>query len=536
MIKLGAVLAMTVGTLLAAGPVTTAAAADEPVVMTDKGAVRGKLTNGVRESQGIPYAAPPVGADRWGSPRPAAAWRTVRDATRPGAACAQNAGLFGEKASASEDCLFVNVTSPRQARKLPVMVWIHGSGFRNGSGAIYRSYDLVNRGDVVVVTINYRLGIFGFLDHPALDGTTARNRSGNFGLEDQQAALRWVQRNAAAFGGDGRNVTVFGESAGGMSTCAQLVSPAAAGLFQRAIAQSGGCTADNWAEWDGTSNLSTSWLPRPRAMAERQGVSVATDLGCADSATAAACLRGLSTEKLLTKSEYGFAPVYGGGGVLPLAPVDALTSGRFNKVPVMQGMTRDEYRTFEAAQQQYGVPPMQDESEYAARVAAYVGTANAGKVLARYPASNYGSLSEAWSAVVTDACFARSVTDVSRALRRQVPTYAYEFADDKAPWVANSPQPTFPTGAFHAAELQYQFDTDYFAGRQLTRSQQQLADQMTRYWTQFARTGTPNAAGSPHWSTTDGSTVQSLAPGKNGVRPTNFAADHQYAFWQAMYR
>ncbi|MGK5550012.1 carboxylesterase/lipase family protein [Actinomadura kijaniata] len=522
--------------LVVAGLSGTASAADGLVVATDKGAVRGKVTEGVREFQGIPYAAPPVGEYRWGSPRPARAWGGVRDATRPGASCAQNEGLLGEKRSVSEDCLFLNVTSPRRAGRLPVMVWIHGSGFRNGSGALYRPYDLAKRGDVVVVTINYRLGVFGFLDHPALDGGTARNRSGNFGLEDQQAALRWVRRNAAAFGGDPRNVTVFGESAGGVSSCSQLASPAAAGLFQRAIVQSGPCTVMNWPDWDGTLIPTGSWLPRPRATAEKQGLSVAADLGCADPATAARCLRGLPPEKLLPKSEFGFAPVYGGGGVLPLSPAEAMATGRFNKVPVMHGMTRHEYRIFEAVQQGYGVPPIRDEAEYAKRIAAYVGEDRAPKVLARYPAARYGSFSEAWSAVVTDASFARSVGDASRALSRRVPTYAYEFADDRAPWVVTAPQPGFPVGAFHAAELQYQFDTDYFAGRRLAPAQRRLADQMTRYWTRFARTGDPNGPGSPRWRPTDGDTAQSLAPGRNGVRPMDFTGDHAYGFWRSLYR
>ncbi|MFG2003721.1 carboxylesterase/lipase family protein [Spirillospora sp. NPDC048911] len=538
---LGAALAVTAGAgLIAAGLAGPASASAEAaggsLVVTDKGAVRGKVTEGVREFQGIPYAAPPVGEYRWGSPRPAQAWNGVRDATRPGASCAQNEGIFGEKRSISEDCLFVNVTSPRRAAKLPVMVWIHGSGFRNGSGALYRPYDLVRRGDVVVVTVNYRLGLFGFLGHPALDGGTATKRSGNFGLEDQQAALRWVQRNATAFGGDPRNVTVFGESAGGVSACSQLTSPAAAGLFQRAIVQSGPCTVMNWPEWDGSVSQAGHWLPRPRAAAEKQGLSVAADLGCADPATAATCLRDLPAEKLLTKSDYGFSPVYGGGGVLPLSPAKAMATGRFNKVPVMHGMTRHEYRTFEAAQQIYGVPPMKDEAEYAQRVVAYVGEDKAPKVLARYPAANYGSLSEAWSAVVTDANFARSVGDVSRTLAGQVPTYAYEFADGKAPWVAGAPEPTFPVGAFHAAELQYQFDTDYFAGRRLSPPQERLAGQMTRYWTRFARTGDPNGPGSPRWRPTSGDTAQSLAPGTGGVRPMNFSADHGYEFWQSLYR
>ncbi|QXJ25623.1 carboxylesterase family protein [Actinomadura graeca] len=524
-----------IGIAGAATPAVPAAAEDGALVVTGDGPVRGNAGADHREFLGIPYAAPPV---RWGSPQPAKPWKEPRDATKPGSACAQNAGFFGEKASDGEDCLFLNVTTPRRpanGTRRPVMVWIHGSGFRNGSGALYRPRDMAVRGDVVVVTVNYRLGLFGFLDHPSLDGGPARNRSGNFGLEDQQAALRWVRANARAFGGDPGNVTVFGESAGGVSTCSQLTAPGARGLFQRAIVQSGPCTVANWPDFDGTPDPAGSWLPRPRRLAERQGLTVAARLGCADPATAAACLRALPTSTLLKESEYGFAPVYGGGGVLPRSPKEALARGAFSKVPVMHGMTRDEHRTFEAAQQLMGVPPMKDEAEYAARVRTYVGAGKAPKVLARYPLRDYRSPSEAWSALVTDATFARSVTDVTRSIRGRVPVYAYEFADAGAPWVKGVETPGFPTGAFHAAELQYQFDTDYFDRSRLSAVQRRLADQMTDYWTRFARTGDPNGPGSPTWRE-GGNPAQVLAPGKGGIRHVDFADEHHYAFWNALYR
>ncbi|GAA4235070.1 carboxylesterase family protein [Actinomadura meridiana] len=502
-------------------------------MVTDKGPVRGTVGTNHREFLGIPYASPPV---RWGSPQPAKHWRSLRDATKPGNACAQNAGFFGEKASDSEDCLYLNVTTPRRAtnnKRLPVMVWIHGSGFRNGSGALYRPQEMAVRGDVIVVTVNYRLGIFGFLDHPSLDGGPAKNRSGNFGLEDQQAALRWVRGNAAAFGGDARNVTVFGESAGGVSTCSQLTSPGAKGLFQRAIVQSGPCTVENWPDWDGTLEPAGGWLPRPRSKAERQGQTVAAKLGCPTPATAATCLRALPRSKLLKESEYGFAPVYGGGGVLPDSPKKALLKGKFAKVPVMYGMTRDEYRTFEAAQQLMGVPPLTDEKDYATRVRAYVGTEKAPKVLAQYPLRDYASPSEAWSALVTDATFARSVTDLGHSIAKRVPTYAYEFADAHAPWVKNVETPGFPTGAFHAAELQYQFDTDYFDERRLNTAQRHLAHQMMSYWTRFAHTGNPNGPDTPTWRE-GATTTQVLAPGKGGIRRINFAKEHKYTFWKTL--
>jgi len=212
------------------------------IVRTDFGPVRGTVTSEYRTFQGIPYAAPPVGELRWRPPQPPERWSTPRDATTPGSRCPQLASAeLGFPGSVDEDCLYLNVITPRSARPgqlRPVMVWVHGGAFLWGAGSDYDARRLAVGGDVVVVTVNYRLGLLGFLGHPSLEG------SGNFGLQDQQAALRWVRRNAAAFGGDPGNITVFGESAGALSVCAQLASPASGGLFHRAVMQSGPCMMD----------------------------------------------------------------------------------------------------------------------------------------------------------------------------------------------------------------------------------------------------------------------------------------------------
>jgi para-nitrobenzyl esterase len=199
---------------------------------TAAGAVRGNWEDGVAVFRGVPYAAPPVGPLRWASPRRPTPWTAPLAATEPGSPCAQLGGFPGDPPSDTEDCLYLNVTTPARTdgRRLPVMAWIHGDGFYQSSGGIYGAELLAAKGDVVVVTFNYRLGAFGSLAHPALDGPPARHPSGNFGLEDQQAALRWVRRNTAAFGGDPGNVTIFGESAGGASVCAHLAAPASGQL------------------------------------------------------------------------------------------------------------------------------------------------------------------------------------------------------------------------------------------------------------------------------------------------------------------
>lgn len=237
--------------------------------------------------------------------------------------------------SEHEDCLYLNVTTPRRpGRGKPVVVWLHGGAFQFGAGSDYGAGRMAALGDVVVVTVNYRLGAFGFLAHPELAG------SGNYGLADQQAALRWVRRNAAAFGGDPGNVTIAGESSGARSVCAHLVAPASQGLFHRAVVQSEPCTMVDWPATDGTPEAEPPGFPRSRAVAERQGVRYAEALGCAD----VACLRGKTPAELLGTPEW-FAPTHG----TAVLPVDPAVAGWVARVPVLHGITRDEYRISDGA-------------------------------------------------------------------------------------------------------------------------------------------------------------------------------------------
>lgn len=233
----------TIGLLVtgAAVPATGEPSNVRDVAQTDRRPVRGVVGEDFRVFHGIPYAAPPVGELRWRPPQPAPRWREPLDATAPRNECAQTPH-FNWPGSDHEDCLFLNVTTPRHTHdRLPVMVWIHGGGFTNGTGSDHDARKLAVEGDVVVVTINYRLGPLGFLALPSLSEENPGIQSGNYGIEDQQAALRWVRHNATAFGGDPGNVTIFGGSSGSGSVCAHLVSPTAAGLFHRAIMQSFAC-------------------------------------------------------------------------------------------------------------------------------------------------------------------------------------------------------------------------------------------------------------------------------------------------------
>jgi para-nitrobenzyl esterase len=524
---LGAATLCAVGTGLA----TTAGASgsDPAVVRTDAGSIRGSVTGDHRSFEGIPYAAPPVGRLRWAAPQPAAPEPGTRDATKPGSTCPQTAGLLGDKPSDNEDCLYLNVTTPRHTdgRKLPVMVWIHGGGFYSGSGGIYGAERLAAQGDVVVVTLNYRLGVFGFLAHPAMD--SAGHMSGDFGLEDQQAALRWVQHNAVAFGGDPRNVTLFGESAGGMSTCSHLASPASAGLFDRAIIQSGPCAlTTQWPYQDG------NWVTRPRADAERNGRSLAAKLGCGDSTTAVACLRGKPVSALLEASDggQGYGPVIG-GGVLPIGPATALATGRFNRVPVILGTTRDEHRMFVAGIESFTGHPV-TAADYPQELEGVFGKDKAAKVLARYPLRDYNSASLALATAWTDYTWGCTALSTDRSLARYIPTFAYEFADENAPWATTMPAPSFPTGAFHASELQYLFNDEQFAGT-MTPAQQHLSNVMIRYWTRFAHTGNPNSDGTPTWAPYAATgRVQSMAPGSGRIQPADLGREHQCGFWRSL--
>ncbi|WKU43837.1 carboxylesterase family protein [Streptomyces sp. VNUA116] len=533
----GALLALLLA-LLSVTSVTSAAAAappgprprtpDGPVVGTDHGPVRGRSHGTYATYEGIPYAAPPTGPLRWRAPQPARPWEGVRDAGAPGPKCLQLPVFGTGPATGSEDCLYLNVTTPAgraPARGRPVMVWVHGGGFTGGSGGEYAAGRMAARGDAVVVTLNYRLGALGFFGHPELGDAPS------FGLADQQAALRWVRANAARFGGDPRNVTLFGESAGAISTCAQLTSPTAAGLFHKAVLQSGSCNTafPRGAVVPGTPG---SGFFEPQKAVQAAGAAAAGRLGCPEGPGALDCLRGLSAEKLITPelSQAFGKPAYG-NALLPEAPARALAAGRFHRVPVIQGTTSDEMRLFVGMN--LGAYPLRDAHDYRARLTDSFGAA-ADAVGAEYPLSAYPTPALAWSALLTDATFACSAFRADKALAGRVPTYAYEFTDRDAPVVAGVPTvPGFPYGASHAFELAYLF-TGFPLQKPLSEDQVALSDRMTDYWTRFARTGDPNAPGAPRWPLfrDRAPLVQSLAPGADGIRPVGFGAAHHCAFWE----
>jgi para-nitrobenzyl esterase len=447
---------------------------------------------------------------------------TPIDATKFRNHCPQGASVFG-MASVSEDCLFLNVFTPNdepaeqedsRSHHHPVMVWIHGGALVVGESDDYGPTKLVELGGVIVVTINYRLGALGFLAHPALSAESPDHISGNYGIMDQQFALEWVKRNIASFRGDPDNVTIFGESAGGLSVFSNLASPTAAGLFNRAIVESG------------AYSLALPAL----ADEESQGTTFAAAVGC--TSQTATCLRSKSVRKILAKQgDIDISPNVD-GTVLPQSLDTAFAAGEFNHVPLIHGTNHDEWRFFVALDFDLSGGPITAE-EYPLVVESMVGPDAAPLVLAQYPLSNYASPDLAVGALGTDAIFGCPARAADQVLSPQVPTFAYEFNDLNAPEVFLPPV-TFPYGATHASELRYLFKLT--RPGQLDAKQQKLSANMVRYWAQFAKSGDPNSAGMPLWPLYDPAVdeFESLVP-PSPMGEFEFATDHQCNFWAQLF-
>jgi para-nitrobenzyl esterase len=510
----------------AALSVSASAAAADNVVVTDRGPVRGIDTGTMRAFLGIPYAAAPIGDLRWQPPQPHARWQAPLDTTAFGDHCPQAPSLTA-KPSLTEDCLFLNVFTPTRDgedgpgiggnHRRPVMVWIHGGGLTTGESDDYGPIDLVDEG-VVVVTLNYRLGILGFFAHPALSAESPEHISGNYGLMDQQFALGWVQRNIDHFGGDPSNVTIFGQSAGGLSIHAHLASPRATGLFHKAIVQSGAYS-----------------LTQPSlAAAEGFGAFVAGQVGC----TNAVCLRALPVTTILALQASafpnGFVPVVD-GNVLPVSVAAAFASGQFNQVPVIEGSNHDEWRFFVGATELATGTPL-SAAGYIPAIAQTLGVSPAVATflagfypLAAYPPPSTAP-SVALGALGTDAVFACNARLVAGLLAQHVPTFQYEFNDPHAPLPLNI-SVSFPSGSYHGSEIQYFFDRAALGFPALSADQAALSHDMTRYWTHFAQTGTPQSRGLPAWPAFGPSDQFQSFETPTPVTRGGFALDHKCAVW-----
>jgi para-nitrobenzyl esterase len=455
-------------------------------VLTTSGLVQGRAAGRTWAWQGIPFAAPPVGSLRFAPPQDAPCWQGIKQTTSFGPACLQRTET-GETIG-SEDCLTLNVWAPdgaTAAAALPVLVFIHGGGHQQGSASqqlpggspMYDGQRFVERASAIMVTIEYRLGPFGFLAHPALTAERPE-KSGNYGMLDQLFALRWVRNNIENFGGDPDRVLVFGESAGAVSTCRLLASPLAAGMFSAAIVESGACVA------------------KPLAEAEANGLAVASAVGCSDSGSAAACLRDAGVEAVMATVSplegESLRQQYDGvidGYALTGEPIAVIESGSHNHLPVIIGTNTEE--------QGRNAPLAMTEEQYVEAVRAYAASLGApglaNLLLAQYPSSSYASPRAAYVALTTDIKFTCPGRKALQAFDRgqAEPVYRYVFshvADNAAPRVK-------ALGATHGLELGFVFDVLPNPGP----GDEVVTTALNGYWSRLAASGDPNGEGALAW-------------------------------------
>ena len=452
-------------------------AVDEPVSLTH-GQVSGvTLDSGVQEFLGIPFAAPPVGDLRWKAPQSPTPWQGVRIADQHGPACIQQRAAY-----MSEDCLYLNVWTRAEsaAAELPVMVWIHGGGWSSGSNSvpIYDGEAFADN-DVVLVSVNYRMNAFGWMAHPALSEESEQGVSGNYGILDNIAALEWVRDNIAGFGGDPDNVTIFGESAGGGSVYALLATPLAKGLFHKAISESTWITASN------VTNLKT-----PNGMtssAEQRGATaIAAKLEEAGMSTGATLenMRALSAQQLM-EMQLGVSLIVD-GHVFPKSPAEIFAEGSHNVVPLMAGINDGEGLFFVRPDRTFKTAAEQRQ----ARVEEF-GT-HAGNLLDYYVAANDEEVFRVEVDYNTDSWFARPTREIIHAIARSAEdSYMYVFTRNLRDPAQRSP---------HAMELRYVFNT---LPDDAPQADLEIAQLLNDYWTQFAKTGTPNGEDLPQWPSYD---------------------------------
>jgi para-nitrobenzyl esterase len=454
------------------------------------GTVVGRTIGSVHTFLGIPYAAPTVWDLRWRPPEPPPPWTTPRDASELGSICPQINVLAGsDMLDGDEDCLFLNVFTPEVAPSapMPVLVWIHGGAFVLGSGGVDPGR-LAEVSSTVVVTINYRLDVLGFLAHPALT-EEGEGASGNYGLYDQRAALAWVRDRIAAFGGDASRVTIAGQSAGGVSVGIQAMSPDSEGLFHRAVVQSGPLVIVN--------------VPT-LAEAEAEGVARAEAVGCVDVATAATCLRGKSPAELVRAADleavpggliyqpgFAFLPPIVDGVFVPESPRTAYAEGRFATVPFIVGSTGDEGTLFHT---DLLSTPVADETERRTAIATRW-PEDVDAILAMYPLAMYDDSDDALTAISSDI-FNCSTRKLARDLEAGgAPTWLYAFEAVPDGILVES----LELGSYHTSELLFLYDLDDPTLGRPPADARDLVNAMQSYWSRFAAAADPNSTGTPEW-------------------------------------
>jgi para-nitrobenzyl esterase len=500
-------------------------------VQTKDGPVCGLTASSITSYLDIPYAAPPVGDLRWQPPQPHAPWTTVLPATTAAPECPSPGFPPGSPPATgtSEDCLYLKVEVPAGAKpgdNLPVMYEIHGGGFL-GTALTNDGDNLVNSGKVVYVFANYRLGILGFLADKALGP-----HSGDYGLEDQQAGLRWVQQNIASFGGSPGNVTVFGESAGGASTCDQVASPTAKGLFQKAISVSGFYNYQDNIVWSKADCKSTYFT---EAQAQTVGAQFASKVGCGNVADVAACLRGVPEATLVEDGGQFTEPTAGGtigpivnGTTLTMSPAKAFATGNVNHVTLISDVGRDEFNGGVYANSP-GLPVVVADTaaQYQQLVQEQFGPL-APAVERLYPLSQYQSPYTAYRTIMADSASVCPMLQTNQELSRYIPVYVDINADADNPAGEDL---TLPLGAQHSGTN----GLVHFPPSQLDANQAALQNQLLAEWTYFARTGNPAAPQTPAWALYSAGQhpVMLLQPADTSqTTPAAFiAAQHDCAFW-----
>ena len=467
--------------LIAAVATLSMAAAFAQPVKVAGGLVEGTVDNGLTVYRGIPFAAPPLGDLRWKGPQPVASWQGLRKAEKFAPGCMQSMG--GPPASGlSEDCLYLNVWTPTKSAKdrIPVLVWIYGGGFNGGATSIpdYSGEKLAKRG-VVLVSIAYRVGVLGFYSHPELSAESAQHVSGNYGLLDMIAGLQWIQKNIAAFGGDPKHVTIFGESAGGIAVSMLCASPLAKGLFVGAISESGGSFGPV------SKNPTPGENMRALNDAESSGVEFAKAAG----ASSLKELRALPADKLLDagRKQRGMAWPIVDGWVIPDDQHKLYEAGRFNDTAILVGYNSDEGLSFSRDR---------TADAYTKSATARYGPW-ADKLIAAYPASGDAVMKTARD-LSRDSAFGWQTWAWARLHSAKAKGKAYYYYFDQHPdYRAGSPEADH--GSPHGAEVAYVFDHLVELHRPAGEADQRIADAMAMYWTNFAKYGDPNGKGVPEW-------------------------------------
>ena len=504
------------------------------LVKTENGPMCGMVKDEVTSYLGVPFAAPPVGPLRWQPPARVTAWTTEFRAIQAAPNCPQAPFPTGSNPNAmtSEDCLTLNLFVPANAGPgLPVMVEIHGGGFVIGGPP--NGAHLAASGHVIVVAIHYRLGILGFLVNKALG-----EHSGDYGLLDQIAALRWVQRNIARFGGDPHNVTLFGQSAGGASVCDAVVSPAAAGLFQKGISESGFFNYNVNTIWSARGDCKSELLTEAKAL--ELGAAFAKKVGCGTAADIAACLRALPTQTLVDKGGQVSTPEAGGtigptinSAILPVSPAMAFKTGRFpNKIPLLVGVARDEFNGGLYTSQVANTP-----GQYQEMLQQQFGDRTS-MVMSLYPLARFPNSSPfiAHRTVMADAFSVCPALVADQQLARHIPVYAFENDNATTPQGAAGRRRELPLGAFHNGENPFLFPS---ATLTLDPNQAVFGNQIIAQWAGFALTGNPTVDGAPDWPPySKGGRVMSLVPaGDSALIPTaTLNLQHHCDFWNTVNR